>query len=207
MKKFVILTVFALLAVALTQVAGAGDLEISSDYYLLHADCANVINEQVSWELYASIVYLNMGAYFDRPSVARNGYAKYFRDQSLEEYQHAGKFIDYLNSRNATLRPISIDESSKNEWSSPREALADAIKLEKHVFAKLQYLHDVAEQKCLDSHLTDFLESYFFTEQVESIQELQTMLSKISVADKTAASVIEHITDDGLKKKSKKEDL
>lgn len=146
-----------------------------------------------------------MAAYFDRPTVARNGYAKYFRDQSLEEYGHAAKFIDYINSRNGTVKRISIDESPKSDWSSPKEALADAIKLEKHVYAKLQYIHDVAEQKCQDSHLMDFLESYYFTEQVDSIKELQTMLTKINVSEPSAAIVIEHITDERLKKS--KEDL
>uniref|UniRef100_A0A6G1SBP2 Ferritin n=1 Tax=Aceria tosichella TaxID=561515 RepID=A0A6G1SBP2_9ACAR len=175
------------------------------DYYLLHNDCLNVLNEQISWELYASIVYLNMAAYFDRPSVARNGYAKFFKDQSLEEYGHAAKFIDYINSRNGTVKRISIEESPKNEWSSPRDALMDAIKLEKNVYAKIQYIHDVAEQKCQDSHLTDFLESYYFTEQVDSIKELQTMLTKINVADPSASAVIVHMTDERLKKS--KDDL
>lgn len=197
----------AVLSVCLLLVSGqlVSAQDDHDDHYLLHIECSNVLNEQISWELYASIVYLNMAAYFDRPTVARNGYAKYFRDQSLEEYGHAAKFIDYINSRNGTVKRISIDESPKSDWSSPKEALADAIKLEKHVYAKLQYIHDVAEQKCQDSHLMDFLESYYFTEQVDSIKELQTMLTKINVSEPSAAIVIEHITDERLKKS--KEDL
>lgn len=150
-----------------------------TDYYLLHEDCANAINEHISWELYASMVYLNMGAYFNRPSVALQGYAKFFRDQSQEEYNHAGAFIDYLNKRNSTVSRITIEESPKSEWSSPAEALTDAIKLEKHVYAKIQHIHDVADQRCQDSHLTDFLEGTFFTEQVDSIRELQVLLTKL----------------------------
>lgn len=186
--------------------ADDSDNQIHEDHYLLHPDCSDVLNTQISWELYASIVYMNMGAYFDRPSVARNGYAKYFKDQSLEEYGHAAKFIDYINSRNGTVKRISIDESPKSDWSSPREALADAIKLEKHVYAKIQHIHDVADQKCQDAHLMDFLETYYFTEQVDSIKELQTMLTKISVTDSSASAVIDHITDERLRK-GKKEDL
>lgn len=200
--KFVL--VFASLAsVGLTVNADDNSNQVLQDYYLLHNDCLNVLNEQISWELYASIVYLNMAAYFDRPSVARNGYAKFFKDQSLEEYGHAAKFIDYINSRNGTVKRIAVDESPKNHWPSPREALADAIKLEKHVYAKIQYIHDVANQKCQDSHLTDFLEGNYFTEQVESINELQTMLTKIDIADSSAAAVITHITDEKLKKSKK----
>ncbi|CAA3006499.1 soma ferritin-like [Olea europaea subsp. europaea] len=204
--KFTLVLVCASLAsFSLSTQADDNGNSALQDYYLIHNDCLNALNEQISWELYASIVYLNMAAYFDRPSVAHHGYAKFFRDQSLEEYNHAGKFIDYINTRNGTVKRISIDESPKNEWFSPREALLDAIKLEKHVYAKIQYIHDVADQKCQDSHLTDFLESYYFIEQVDSIKELQTMLTKIDLADPTASAVIVHITDEKLKKS--KEDL
>lgn len=195
--------VIALVCASLTNcvlVASAEDngSQALQDHYLLHVDCLNVLNEQISWELYASIVYLNMAAYFARPTVARDGYAKFFREQSLEEYGHAAKFIDYINSRNGTVKRISIDESPKNEWSSPREALADAIKLEKYVYAKIQYIHDVADQKCQDVHLADFLESDYFTEQVESIKELQTMVTKLDVVDVSASAVIDFMTDERL---------
>ena len=198
--KLILALTVASLAVCCTIVKAEDNGLVFQDYYLLHNDCLNVLNEQISWELHASLVYLNMAAYFDRPSVARNGYAKFFKDQSIEEYGHAAKFIDYINSRNGTVKRISVEESIKNEWSSPKEALMDAIRLEKTVYGKIQYIHDVADQKCQDSHLTDFLESYFFTEQVDSIKELQTMLSKISVADPSASSVIIHMTDEKLKK-------
>lgn len=177
------------------------------DYYLLHDACASVLNEQISWELYATIVYMNMAGYFDRPTVARLGYAKFFKDQSLEEYGHASKFIDYINQRNGTVKSINIAESPKNEWLSPKEALHDAIKLEKHVFAKLRHIHDIADQQCQDPHLTDFLESYFFTEQVESIQELQIMATKLeNSCDIGGSSVVEYLEDKVyLKGKDKKD--
>lgn len=175
------------------------------DHYLLHDACGSVLNEQISWELYASLVYLNMAAYFDRPSVAKPGYAQFFKDQSLEEYSHASKFIDYINSRNSTVKRLSVDESPKSEWSSPKEALTDAIKLEKHVYGKIQHIHDVADQTCQDAHLTDFLESYYFIEQVNSIKELQEMLTTISVEDSSTSTLIEYLEDKQLAKKKKEE--
>lgn len=192
----------ALCAVGVSMALVSGQTPIT-DHYQLHDACADEINEQISWELYASVVYLNMAGYFDRPTVARPGYAKFFKDQSLEEHGHAAKFIDYVNKRNGTVKGISIDESQKYEWSSPREALADAIKLEKHVYAKIQHIHSVAEQKCFDAHLTDFLESYYFTEQVDSINELQNMLTVITTNDASSTAVIEHMEDVRLQKGKK----
>lgn len=167
----------------------------SQDLYLMHDACVSVLNDQINWELYASLVYLNMAGYFDRPTVARPGFSKFFKDQSLEEYGHASKIIEYVNKRNATVKRISVDESPKSEWSTPKEALADAIKLEKHVYSKLQHIHDIADQKCQDNHLKDFLESYYFTEQVDSIRELQAMLTTLDIENPSTASLIEYMED------------
>lgn len=194
-RQLIIGIAFIACAQGFAQLSVEAETHTHGDVYLLHESCENVINEQISWETYASLVYLNMAGYFDRPSVARPGFAKFFRDQSLEEYGHVNKFIDYINKRNGTVKGIAVDPSEKFDWSSPREALKDAIKLEKHVYGKIQHLHSVADQKCNDAHLTDFLESYFFVEQVDSIRELQTMLSTITVDDPTATAVIEHMED------------
>lgn len=204
---FLVVIVASLMAVVSQQQLTMATLEPTTDHYLLQDACNNVLNEQISWEMYASLVYMNMAGYFDRPSVARPGFSQFFRDQSLEEYHHASKFIDYINKRNGTLKRLSVEESPKSDWSSPREALSDAIKLEKHVYAKIHHIHNVAEQKCQDGHLTDFIEGYFFTEQVDSIKELQDMLTTLSVDEPAAAAMIEYLEDVKLRKKSDKSDL
>lgn len=197
MSKLTLLVQITIAALLVCGFPASANLEIQEslkvDHYLLHDACLNVLNEQVSWELYASIVYLNMGAYFDRPSVSRAGFGKFFRDQSKEEYEHASKFIEYMNKRNATVTAISVSDSPKNEWNSPKEALGDAIKLEKQVYAKLQHIHSVADQQCNDAHLTDFLESYFFVEQVDSIKELQMMYTTLNVDDSTTIEYLENV--------------
>lgn len=199
-------TLAAVLLVSCTFVGANLDLKLNllekeaTDHYLLNDACLNVLNEHVGWELYASVVYLNMAGYFDRPSVARLGYGKFFKDQSKEEYEHATKFIEYITKRNGVVKPITIEDSPKSEWNSPKDALADAIKLEKHVYAKIQHIHSVAEQQCNDAHLTDFLEGYFFTEQVDSISQLTTMFTKLDVSDPGAASVIDYLEDARLRK-------
>lgn len=195
MLKVTCISIILISIGSLTAYGQLSDAEPTTDHYQLHSSCANLLNDQVGWELYASIVYMNMGGYFDRPSVARKGYARLFREQSLEEYEHASKFVEYINKRNATVRRIAIEKSPKNEWSSPKEALSDAIKLEKHVYTKIQHIHNVAEQQCLDAHLTDFLESYFFTEQVDSIRDLQEKLTKLDVEEPSSAELINYLED------------
>lgn len=157
------------------------------DHYPIHHSCSESLNEQVNWELHAAITYLNMFGHFNSPSVARYGFAEFFKNQANEEFEHARKFIEYVNKRNGTIEALKVPGSNKSNWLSPIEALDDAITLEKAVYAKIQHIHAIAEQKCLDAHLTDYLEGEFFTEQVDSINELQSMRTKLMSATEPAA--------------------
>ena len=54
-----------------------------------HADCEAAINEQINVEYNISYVYHALFAYFDRDNVALPGFAKFFKDNSSEEREHA----------------------------------------------------------------------------------------------------------------------
>lgn len=195
MSKQVFLVPLWLCAMWISLVCCQLHIQHKLDYYQIHEDCNSVLNEQVSLELYAAHQYLNMAGYFGKPTVARPGFAKFFRSQSLEEYEHASKFIDYINKRNGTVKRLSVEDVNKSEWTSPLEALEDAIKLEKHVYSKIQHMHDIAELKCQDGHMTDFIEGYFYAEQVDSIMELQKMVSTLNNQNPATASMIEYMED------------
>lgn len=173
----------------------------SKPHYFLQNACLDALNEQVNWELYASIVYMNMYGYFNKPGVALPGYAKFFKDQSKEEYDHALKVVDYVNSRNGSISQIVVEPSPKSEWDSPKEALEDAIKLEHHVYAKLQYAHSVADQKCQDPQLMDFLTNDFFSEQIRSIAELTQMHSKLGATGSPDGVLLTYLEDSRMRGK------
>lgn len=198
MKKITLTSSILLItisSVTFQEHANAADKGKSLPHYYLQSACLDALNEQVNWELYASIVYMNMYGYFNKPSVALPGYAKFFKEQSKEEYEHAIKMVDYVNSRNGSINQIVVEPSPKSEWDSPREALEDAIKLEHHVYAKLQYSHSVADQKCQDPQLMDFLTSEYFAEQIRSIAELTTMHSKLGAAGVSEGAILAYLED------------
>ena len=58
-------------------------------------------NKQITAELYASNLYLAMGAYFD--SLAYRGFGHWLRLQSDEERQHAQRIIDIVVNRGGTV--------------------------------------------------------------------------------------------------------
>jgi len=153
------------------------------DVYGLHDACKTAIQAQINVELGASLVYMNMAAHFGHPDVARRGFAKFFRDSSDEEKKHAEMLIDYLNKRGARVGALTVESPTKAAWTSGRDALEEAIVLEKAVFAKLYHVHHVAEQSCRDPHLMDFLEQPFFEEQVESIGQLNRLVAILRAMD------------------------
>ena len=63
---------------------------------------AQLINEQIAHEQYASQYYLSMSAWFS--AIDLDGIANYFRVQSKEELMHADKMFDYLNDVGDTFR-------------------------------------------------------------------------------------------------------
>jgi len=154
--------------------------DLKSDRYELYPACMLLLRSQVNKEMHASLVYMNMAAHFDRNGIARKGFAKLFRENSKEEREHAQKLIDYLNLRGGKFTQFNVDMPEKTSWNNALEALTDAIILEKEVYNQLHHIHDVADTHCKDSHLMDFLEREYFTEQVESIDMFIRHSSRLS---------------------------
>uniref|UniRef100_M1CL12 Ferritin n=1 Tax=Solanum tuberosum TaxID=4113 RepID=M1CL12_SOLTU len=66
------------------------------------------LNEQINVEYNVSYVYHAMYAYFDRDNVALKGLAKFFKESSEEEREHAEKFMEYQNKRGGKVKLQSI---------------------------------------------------------------------------------------------------
>jgi len=159
------------------------EIPIVSNRYVLKSDCLHQLNIQVNNELYASMVYMNMGAYFDNNKVARKGFAKFFSDQSREEKEHSHKLVDYINKRGGIVDVLKVKMPDKNVWDSPRHALEDALKLENDFNDYIHKIHSIAEHTCQDPHLMDFLESEYLEEQISSVNQLKRLITMLSQMD------------------------
>ncbi|XP_021278097.1 ferritin-3, chloroplastic-like [Herrania umbratica] len=144
--------------------------------------CETAINEQINVEYSVSYVYHAMYAYFDRDNVALKGCAKFFKDSSVEERQHAEKLMEYQNKRGGKVQLQSIllplSEFDHAEKGDALYAMELALSLEKLNNEKLLNLHKMANE-VNDVHLLDFIESEFLTEQVESIEKLSQYVSQL----------------------------
>jgi len=143
-----------------------------------HEDCEASINKQINLELYASYVYQAMGFYFERDDVALKGFAKFFKEQSVEERGHAEKLMEYQNTRGGRIVLQDVKAPERAAWGSGLEAVQAALLLEKSVNQSLLEMHGVASARG-DPQMADFIESHFLTEQVESIKQLSDYVTKL----------------------------
>merc|ERR1711994_1223189 len=141
-----------------------------------HEECEALINKQVNMEMYASYVYLSMASYFARDDQALHGFAKFFKENSNEERDHAIMFMDYQSSRGGRVVFQDIAKPTPSEWGTPLEAVEAALELEKTVNQSLLDLHAVASKKN-DPHLSNFID-----EQVKAVQQLSELVTKMKRA-------------------------
>lgn len=148
------------------------------------------LNEQISWESYASNYYLAAAAWCE--NTGYEGAAKFFYTQSDEERQHMLKFIHYLNSVNSAPQISSVKAPPKN-LKSLEAICKNALQNEQTVTKLIHKIVDLA-QKEKDHNTYNFLQ-WFVTEQVEEENQFETILQKFVLLgrDKLAIHEIDKI--------------
>ncbi|KAF8006070.1 hypothetical protein BT93_K0385 [Corymbia citriodora subsp. variegata] len=160
-------------------------VSLARQYYT--DECEAAINEQINVEYTVSYVYHAMYAYFDRDNIALKGLAKFYKESSEEEREHAEKLMEYQNKRGGKVKlhsilmpPSEFDHAEKGDALYSMEL---ALSLEKLTNEKLLSLHRVAEQNN-DPQLTDFIESEFLYEQVEAIKKMADFVTQLRMVGK-----------------------
>ncbi|KAE7996570.1 hypothetical protein FH972_001281 [Carpinus fangiana] len=140
------------------------------------------VNEQINVEYNVSYVYHAMFAYFDRDNVALKGLARFFKESSEEEREHAEKLMEYQNKRGGRVKLQSIlmplSEYDHAEKGDALYAMELVLSLEKLTNEKLLNLHAVAGRNH-DVQLSDFVESQFLSEQVEAIKKISEYVAQL----------------------------
>ena len=113
--------------------------------------------------------------------------AEYFNKSSLEEREHAHKFMRYQNQRGGkvcfeTTYDINFNliiENTENK-SDVLCAFEKALEMEQHVYEELLKLHKVADENN-DPQFSDYIEGEFLEEQITAIDELNVIISKLKL--------------------------
>ncbi|KAJ9506170.1 hypothetical protein QJQ45_016505 [Haematococcus lacustris] len=147
-----------------------------------HPECEAAVNEQINIEYAVSYVYHALYSYFDRDNVALRGFAKYFKEASDEEREHAELLMQYQNKRGGRVKLAGLAmpemDFCHSEKGEALHAMELALALEKLNFQKLRELHEVAD-KHGDASLADFVEGDLLVEQVESVKKAAEHVSQL----------------------------
>ncbi|XP_031284949.1 ferritin-4, chloroplastic [Pistacia vera] len=150
-------------------------------------ECEAAINEQINVEYNVSYVYHALYAYFDRDNIALRGLAKFFKESSEEEREHAEKLMEYQNLRGGKVKLHSIlmapSEFEHAEKGDALYAMELALSLEKLTNEKLLSLHNVAVCNN-DPQLADFIETEYLAEQVEAINKIAKFIAQLRMVGK-----------------------
>ena len=149
--------------------------------------CEEALNKQIKMELYASYSYHALYCYFLRDNIGYINIAKYFKQNSDEEREHAEKMMKYQILRGGQVKFETIDtpkqEFNNNNNEDTNSDLLNgfqhALNLEQVVYKSLYGIHQVAESE-KDPQFADFIESEFLNEQLEAINQLSVIVNKIS---------------------------
>ncbi|MBX9831001.1 ferritin [Candidatus Babeliales bacterium] len=139
--------------------------------------CVKATNNQINAELNAGYVYHALSIYFSRHDVALPNVAAFFKRSSVEEQEHAGKLIDYLNQRGGQV-VLSDIQAPKITNVSLLQAFEKALVLEKDVHKKLIALRELSDKEG-EYHFTAYLEEDFLTEQIRAEHDLVSFITTI----------------------------
>ena len=144
-------------------------------------DSEELVNEQINMELRASMLYQSISAYFARDNVGLLGISEFFHKSSIEESEHAKKFIDYQNKRGGKvvfkdITNLEYDYPGNNNEAhgSVLHAFYKALEMEQSIYKHLLKLHESA-----DPQFADFLESEFLSEQIDALYEIGVYITQI----------------------------
>jgi ferritin len=131
--------------------------------------------EQVGHELTAHQDYMGIALFFQRQSLLRWG--RYFRDQAIEEAQHATRIMDFLvdNEIEFDVPPLS---GATSQFESALAAAQAALDWERSVTERFR----TASQMALNDgdHTSHQFLQWFVAEQVEEEAKMLQVIDLIS---------------------------
>jgi bacterioferritin B len=130
---------------------------------------------QVASELGAHQAYLGISLYFGRQSLAR--WAELFRDQSVEEAQHASKIIAFLVDNEVDFDLPGLPAATTH-YESATAAVQAALASEVKVTGQFDAMATAAAQAG-DHRSQQFLQ-WFIDEQVEEERTMRALLDLLA---------------------------
>jgi ferritin len=141
---------------------------------MIDGDLRKLLIAQIGNELTAHALYMGISVYFDRQSL--RGWGKLFKDQAIEEAQHAQKIMDFLTDNEIEFDLPAVKAVS-TRFKSAHEAAERALRSEKDVAAQFDAM--AAKAVANGDHRSHQFLQWFIEEQVEEEAKLQSVVDLI----------------------------
>ena len=136
------------------------------------------INAQINAELWSAYLYLAMS--MDAEAKGLKGVANWFYVQYLEEQDHARIFMNYLNSRDAKVMLLPIDEVPTT-WDSVLAMFTQTLAHEKKVTSLINNLAAIANDDRDFASINRLV--WFIDEQVEEEENARDMIAAVEAVE------------------------
>lgn len=156
---------------------------------------AQAINDQITMELQATVVYRQLAIEMDVASLP--GFAKWFRAQAAEEITHAEKFIDHMVDRGGD--PQIGDMAGPNiQDKSVLGCFESALNHERRVSESIRNLYRLAQEEGdIDSMP---LLHWFISEQVEEEATVEGICDQVRLVHNDGPGLLRLDTELGSRK-------
>lgn len=141
---------------------------------MIKENIEEIINQQINAELYSGYLYLAMAVDFGDKNL--DGFEHWMRLQAQEEFEHAIRFLDYLEERGGKVVLEGIPKPEVS-WKTPLEAFEYVYQHECKVTGMINDMVDLAEAE-KDRATVNMLQ-WFIDEQVEEESSADDIVQKL----------------------------
>ena len=138
----------------------------------------DAINAQINAELWSAYLYLAMS--MDAEAKGYKGVANWFYVQFQEEQAHARIFMNYLNSRDAKVTLLPIEEVPAT-WNSVLDMYKQTLEHEKKVTSLINNLAFIANEDRDFASINRL--NWFIDEQVEEEESAREMIATVEAVE------------------------
>lgn len=145
---------------------------------MLSKNLHEAINKQINAELWSAYLYLAMS--LDAETKGYKGVANWFYVQFQEEQAHARIFMNYLNSRDAKVTLLPIEEVPAT-WESVADMFKQTLEHEKKVTSLINNLAAIANEDRDFASINRLV--WFIDEQVEEEESARDMITAVEAVE------------------------
>ena len=145
---------------------------------MLSKNLHDAINAQINAELWSAYLYLAMS--MDAEAKGYKGVANWFYVQFQEEQAHARIFMNYLNSRDAKVTLLPIEEVPAT-WNSVLDMYKQTLEHEKKVTSLINNLAYIANEDRDFASINRL--NWFIDEQVEEEESAREMIATVEAVE------------------------